>query len=113
MDGYAWLFALLVAFIGTLVVMYARYYMSPQDPVPRFFSFLMAFMDAMLGTIVGGYELDAVLAAGDTIRAHPWYGATLVLLVVGVLTKSAQFPFHFWLPHAMSAPTPVSAYLHS
>jgi multicomponent K+:H+ antiporter subunit A len=38
MDGFAWLFALLVAFIGALVVLYARYYMSPQDPVPRFFS---------------------------------------------------------------------------
>jgi multicomponent K+:H+ antiporter subunit A len=147
--------------------------MSPQDPVPRFFAFLMAFMGAMLGTvlsgnliqlvvfweltsltsfmliaywyhrpdarrgarmaaivtvggglslllgvlllgsIVGSYDLDAVLAAGETIRGHPWYGAVLVLVVIGVLTKSAQFPFHFWLPHAMAAPTPVSAYLHS
>src|SRR5262245_7922783 len=51
MDGFAWLFALLVAFIGALVVLYARYYMSPKDPVPRFFSFLMAFMGAMLGTV--------------------------------------------------------------
>src|SRR3954447_5274599 len=44
MDGYAWLFAALVTVIGLLVVIYARYYMSPQDPVPRFFSFLLAFM---------------------------------------------------------------------
>src|SRR3970282_2768914 len=44
MEGYAWLFALLVAFIGALVVLYARYYMSPKDPVPRFFAFLLAFM---------------------------------------------------------------------
>src|SRR5690606_21698014 len=67
----------------------------------------------MLGEIVGSYNLDDVLAAGDLIRAHPWYTPMLLLVVVGVLTKSAQFPFHFWLPHAMAAPTPVSAYLHS
>ena len=173
MDGFAWLFALLVAFIGALVVLYARYYMSPQDPVPRFFSFLMAFMGAMLGTvlsgnliqlvvfweltgltsfmliaywyhrpdarrgarmaaivtvggglalllgvlalgsIVGSFDLDVVLGSGDIVRQHRWYPAVLLLILVGVFTKSAQFPFHFWLPHAMAAPTPVSAYLHS
>lgn len=173
MDGYAWLFAMLIASMGVLVVLYARYYMSSADPVPRFFSFLLAFMGAMLGivlsgnliqlvvfweltsltsfmliaywyhredarrgarmalivtvggglslllgvlmlgAIVGSYDLDAVLAAGDTIRAHPWYAPMLMLIVLGVLTKSAQFPFHFWLPQAMAAPTPVSAYLHS
>ncbi|MFC0253502.1 monovalent cation/H+ antiporter subunit A [Massilia consociata] len=67
----------------------------------------------LLGHIVGSYDLDKVLAAGDTIRAHDWYLPTLVLVALGALTKSAQFPFHFWLPHAMAAPTPVSAYLHS
>lgn len=173
MDGLAWIFVMLVLVIGLLVTLYARYYMSPKDPVPRFFSFLLAFMGSMLGVvlsgnliqlvmfweltslasflligywhnradarrgarmaltvtaagglcllfgalvlghIVGSYDLDAVLQAGDKVRAHPWYLATLLLIAIGALTKSAQFPFHFWLPHAMAAPTPVSAYLHS
>ncbi len=67
----------------------------------------------LLGWIVGSFELDAVLAAGDVVRAHPLYPLTLVLILLGAFTKSAQFPFQFWLPQAMSAPTPVSAYLHS
>ncbi|HLS99681.1 MAG: monovalent cation/H+ antiporter subunit A [Porticoccaceae bacterium] len=173
MDGLAWLFALLVQGIGLLVVLYARYYMSPKDPVPRFFAFLLAFMAAMLGVvlsgnliqlvifweltsitsflligywhhridaqrgarmaftvtaagglcllagvmllghIVGSYDLAVVLAAGERVRAHDGYLATLVLIALGALTKSAQFPFHFWLPHAMAAPTPVSSFLHS
>ncbi|WP_443697324.1 monovalent cation/H+ antiporter subunit A [Pseudomonas sp.] len=173
MDGFAWLFSMLVLGIGTLVSLYARYYMSPDDPVPRFFAFFLAFMGAMLGLvisgnliqivffweltslfsflligywhhradarrgaymalmvtgagglcllagvmllghIVGSYDLDRVLAAGDQIRAHSLYPVMLVLVLVGALSKSAQFPFHFWLPHAMAAPTPVSAYLHS
>ena len=173
MDGFAWMFAMLITGIGLLVAVYARYYMSKEDPVPRFFSFLLAFMGAMLGIalsgnlillaifweltsivsflligywhqnaaardgarmaltvtgmgglcllvgllllghIAGGYDLDKVLAAGDAIRAHPLYLPALILVLMGALTKSAQFPFHFWLPNAMAAPTPVSAYLHS
>lgn len=173
MDGFAWMFSLLVLGVGSLVVLYARYYMSPADPVPRFFSFLLAFMGAMagvvlsgnliqlsffweltslfsflligywhhrkdarrgarmaltvtgtgglamlagmlvLGHIVGSYDLDHVFAASDLVRNHTLYPLALVLVLLGALTKSAQFPFHFWLPHAMAAPTPVSAYLHS
>ncbi|MBT2323421.1 monovalent cation/H+ antiporter subunit A [Variovorax paradoxus] len=173
MDGFAWLFCMLVLGIGALVVLYARYYMSPSDPVPRFFAFFLAFMGAMvgvvlsgnliqmvlfweltslfsflligywhhrrdarrgarmaltvtgagglcllagvlvLGRIVGSYELDVVLASGDQIRADRLYPLVLVLVLLGAFTKSAQFPFHFWLPRAMAAPTPVSAYLHS
>lgn len=172
-DGLSWLFSLLVVGIGALVVLYARYYMSAEDPVPRFYSFLLAFMGAMLGIImsgnliqivvfweltslfsflligywhqnanardgarmalavtaaggfcllvgmlllgqiVGSYDLDVVLAAGDRIRNHSLYLPTLLLILMGAFTKSAQFPFHFWLPQAMAAPTPVSAYLHS
>ena len=173
MDGFAWLFSTMLTGIGFLVVLYARYYMSPEDPVPRFFSFLLAFMGAMLGIvlsgnliqlvffweltslfsflligywqhnaqardgarmalivtsagglclfagvlilghIVGSYDLDRVLASGGRIRTSLLYVPALVLILLGALTKSAQFPFHFWLPQAMAAPTPVSAYLHS
>jgi multicomponent K+:H+ antiporter subunit A len=173
MDGFAWLFTVLVTGIGLLVVLYARYYMSSEDPVARFFSFLSGFMGAMLGIvlsgnliqlaffweltslfsflligywhhiakardaarmaltitasggfcllvgilivghIVGSYDLDRVLASGALIRSHDLYLPALLLILLGALTKSAQFPFHFWLPQAMAAPTPVSAYLHS
>ncbi|MFA7587480.1 MAG: proton-conducting transporter membrane subunit, partial [Novosphingobium sp.] len=54
LGGFSWLFALLILGIGALVVLYARYYMSAEDPVPRFFSFLLAFMGSMLGLVLSG-----------------------------------------------------------
>ncbi len=53
----------------------------------------------LIGQMVGSYDLDRVLASGETIRAHPLYLPALVLILLGTLTKSAQFPFHFWLPN--------------
>src|SRR5690625_2297161 len=172
-DGFAFLFALLVLGIGLLIILYARYYLSEQDPMGRFYAMLLLFMGSMLGVvtagnllllavfweltslssflligywqhradarqgarmalivtgggglamlagllllghIAGSYELAEVLAAGAQIKASPLYLPALLLILLGAFTKSAQFPFHFWLPHAMAAPTPVSAYLHS
>jgi len=67
----------------------------------------------VIGHAAGSLEMSALLARGDQLRSHPLYVPGLLLILVGAFTKSAQFPFHFWLPSAMEAPTPVSAYLHS
>lgn len=172
-DGFSWLFAMLVMMIGLLVIIYAHFYMAGKDGLPRFYALLMAFTGAMqgvllsgniivlvvfweltsiisflligfwhsgqsarngartallvtalgglglllamllLGHIVGSYDLETVLKSGAVVRAHPLYGTVLTLFLLAAFTKSAQFPFHFWLPGAMAAPTPVSAYLHS
>ena len=67
----------------------------------------------ILGNIAGSYDLTVILSRKEAIQASPLYLPALILILLGAFTKSAQFPFHFWLPHAMAAPTPVSAYLHS
>ncbi|MCX7800340.1 MAG: proton-conducting transporter membrane subunit [Fimbriimonadales bacterium] len=67
----------------------------------------------LLGWIGGTYELTALARDSGEIVSHPAIGWAVALILLGCLTKSAQFPFHFWLPGAMAAPTPVSAYLHS
>jgi multicomponent Na+:H+ antiporter subunit A len=67
----------------------------------------------LLGLVGGTFSVSELLGRGDVVRADPLYVPILLLILAGALTKSAQFPFHFWLPNAMAAPAPVSAYLHS
>ncbi len=67
----------------------------------------------LLGLIGGSFEMTELLGQGEAIRGHSLYTPMLLLILAGAFTKSAQYPFHFWLPGAMAAPTPASTYLHS
>ena len=175
LDGFAFLFCLLVTGVGALVVIYADAYLveRPARDRARFLALILFFMTAMLGTVLadnlvvppppppppplfsflligfdvdspsarrsalmalhvtaggglallasilligvtlGSYSLTDVVARAPELAASPWIVPILAGIFVGAFTKSAQFPFHFWLPNAMQAPTPASAYLHS
>ena len=173
LDALGLLFALLISGIGTLIYIYAYYYLGPKNSLSKLYALLMLFMAAMLGIslsnnllilvvfweltsissfllvgywsnyeaaqrgsrmaltitgmgglamlggfillgqITGTYQIDQILTMTEQIQAHSLFVPTLLLILLGAFTKSAQFPFHFWLPNAMAAPTPVSAYLHS
>ena len=67
----------------------------------------------LLGWVAGTFEISEMAGRAAEIQADPWFVPALLLILLGAFTKSAQWPFHFWLPDAMAAPTPVSAYLHS
>lgn len=74
--------------------------------------FLLAGL-LLMGQVTGTFTLSEMLTRTDLITTHSYYPAILTLVLIGAFTKSAQVPFHFWLPNAMQAPTPASAYLHS
>lgn len=172
-DSLSLFFALIVTFIGILVVVYTGYYFKGDAKAWRFHVYMLLFMVSMLGVVTagdvltlfifwegtsilsyllvaykyydeearrgafrallltggggialiagllmvayvaGGTDFATILSSGDTLRASEIYLVMLGLVAFGAFTKSAQWPAHIWLPGAMSAPTPASAYLHS
>ncbi|MBA2500970.1 MAG: putative monovalent cation/H+ antiporter subunit A [Chitinophagaceae bacterium] len=68
---------------------------------------------AIVANITGTYTISEMMGSGDIFKDHPLYIVIIICFFLAAFTKSAQFPFHFWLPGAMKAPTPVSTYLHS
>ncbi len=175
LDGFSFLFCLLITGIGGLVTIYAGGYLTNKSRADRarFFTLILLFMTAMLGTVladnlllmilfweatsilsflligfdhksfrarraanlalqvtaaggvalvvaalmighvIGSYSMSEAIRRGSEIVAHPLGTPILLAIMFAAFTKSAQFPFHFWLPNAMQAPTPASAYLHS
>ena len=175
LDGFSFLFCLLITGIGGLVTIYAGGYLTDKSKAERarFFTLILLFMTAMLGTVladnlllmilfweatsilsfmligfdhksfrarraanlalqitalgglalvvaalmighvIGSYSMADAVERGAEIVAHPLGVPIVLAIMLAAFTKSAQFPFHFWLPNAMQAPTPASAYLHS
>ncbi len=115
---------LFVFWEGTSLTSFLLIAYKTKDPEARNGAFKALFITGSGGiallagllfvaAIAGSTDLSVVLEQGDALRASAWYPVMFGLIALGAFTKSAQAPFHFWLPSAMSAPTPASTYLHA